>query len=90
MASSQQSLQRQLTTLLNNLSSVARPIGEWDQFSLTKFFQTTTALQAFLLMNASALGECREKIPYSPLKPVLENGELKWCCEHNPEHCSKP
>jgi hypothetical protein len=45
------------------------------------------ATKASLAMVAS-MGECRREVPYSTLRPVLDsNNELKWCCNHNPEHC---
>ena len=48
----------------------------------------TSALRTTLLALSAAMGECREAVPYSPLHPVLEEGTVRWCCNHNPQHCS--
>jgi hypothetical protein len=46
-------------------------------------------LRLSLATMAESLGECRQAVPFSPLHPVLDtNGEFRWCCNHNPEHCS--
>lgn len=59
----------------------------WDQEWALKTLQLTYTLQSHLLATG-ALGECRRATPYAPLKPVIDaNGNFKWCCEHDPEHC---
>ncbi len=46
------------------------------------------ASQLALLATMASLGECRQDIPYSPLRPIIdEDGNFKWCCNHEPEHC---
>lgn len=48
-----------------------------------------TASLATLAATTNSLGECREEVPYSPMRPVRDSeGNFKWCCNHNPEHCS--
>ena len=49
------------------------------------------ARAAYLALTASAaaLGECRRETPYAPLYPLIDaDGEFKWCCTHDPSHCS--
>jgi hypothetical protein len=46
------------------------------------------AARLALVAAASGLGECREDTPYAPLYPLIENGTFKWCCTHDPSHCS--
>jgi DNA-binding phage protein len=42
-----------------------------------------------LAASAAGLGECREKTPYASLYPLIDqNGQFKWCCTHEPSHCS--
>jgi hypothetical protein len=86
---SKDQLEMQFKGLVELLLTQSRSIGEWDQYSITTFLNTTTAIQTFVAANFSGFGECREELPYAPLKPVLRNGEIVWCCEHDPEHCAK-
>ena len=68
---------------LKTLEEADDPISAEHVRSLAKGLGTTLALLE------AALGECRQAVPYSPLRPVRnEDGVLKWCCNHNPEHCS--
>ncbi|MEA2276415.1 MAG: hypothetical protein QOC78_1375 [Solirubrobacteraceae bacterium] len=47
------------------------------------------ALRVGLEAIESSMGECRQAVPYSPLRPVIDSqGVLRWCCNHVPEHCS--
>lgn len=42
-----------------------------------------------IMAQQFSLGECRVKTPYSKLRPIINSdGELKWCCNHDPEHCA--
>lgn len=34
-------------------------------------------------------GECRRDQPFMPLYPVLDDEGLRYCCEHDPTHCSE-
>lgn len=34
-------------------------------------------------------GECRKSRPFKPLYPVLDEQGLRYCCEHDPSHCSR-
>ena len=48
-----------------------------------------SALRLSLAVMAESMGECRQAVPYSPLHPVLDaHGAFRWCCNHNPQHCS--
>jgi hypothetical protein len=46
-------------------------------------------LSAALSAAAASLGECRLAEPFSPLHPVLDDAGLRWCCNHDPEHCAR-
>jgi hypothetical protein len=89
---SRKPLQEKLNELLHEMQeqtlAMKSPTVEWNQESVQKLFNATAALHTFLLASASAIGECRRKKPYAPLKPVIDDqGNFKWCCEHDPEHC---
>ena len=46
------------------------------------------ALRTTLLAFSASLGECRQAVPYSTMRPVRDkDGKFMWCCNHNPEHC---
>jgi hypothetical protein len=46
------------------------------------------ALRSALATLSGSLGECRQAVPYSAMHPVLgADGQFKWCCNHDPEHC---
>lgn len=48
-------------------------------------------LRLSLVAMDSSIGECQQALPYSPLHPVLDDkGEFRWCCNHDPQHCSRP
>jgi hypothetical protein len=45
-------------------------------------------LRATLDALGDSLGECRQAVPYSSMHPVRgADGQMRWCCNHNPEHC---
>jgi hypothetical protein len=47
------------------------------------------ALRLSLAAITDSLGECRQAVPFSPLHPVLDtHGHFRWCCNHDPQHCS--
>jgi hypothetical protein len=49
--------------------------------------EATVVLEAAVaLMELS--GECRVEEPFKPMRPVLTQKGFRWCCTHNPEHCS--
>jgi hypothetical protein len=48
-----------------------------------------TALAAANSFVATSLGECVEAVPYSTLRPVLNEGQLLWRCNHDPEHWAR-
>jgi hypothetical protein len=46
-------------------------------------------LQNLLMAASMTMGECRVQAPFASLYPVIDaNGNLKWCCTHNPSHCA--
>jgi hypothetical protein len=47
-----------------------------------------TWLAAAMIAAQGTVGECRKETPYAPLRPVLTDEGLRWCCLHNPEHCA--
>ncbi len=75
-----------IATHLRNLSESPTKDLAWQ----LHLFQASAYLQLIALTAAnSSLGECRKVIPYAPLRPVIDSkGNFKWCCEHDPEHCS--
>lgn len=53
-------------------------------------YKISRTLTTILSASSASLGECRQDDPYAPIKPVIDaNGNLMWCCEHNPPHCAK-
>jgi hypothetical protein len=59
---------------------------EGEDATLTKAL--AAGLASALTTLSTSLGECRQDTPYSAMRPVrTETGELKWCCNHDPEHC---
>ena len=45
-------------------------------------------VQLALSAAVTALGECRLDVPYAPMQPVNDSNGFRWCCTHNPTHCS--
>jgi hypothetical protein len=41
-----------------------------------------------LTAASATLGECRLAVPYAPMQPIQDSSGLRWCCTHNPTHCS--
>lgn len=82
-----ESARQQFTNLINQLSELNNETL-WDQEWANQVHKTATALNSYLLASVSSFGECRKDTPYKPLRPVIDaNGNFKWCCEHDPEHC---
>ncbi len=45
-------------------------------------------LRTTLKVLAESIGECRQDVPYSTMRPVRgADGQMKWCCNHETEHC---
>ncbi|MDQ0474829.1 hypothetical protein [Labrys wisconsinensis] len=42
-----------------------------------------------LAASATGLGECRRAQPFKPLRLVLKDEGLFWCCTHDPPHSVK-
>jgi len=46
-------------------------------------------LSATFALVSGGSGECRVVTPYAPIRPVIDqDGNLRWCCTHDPEHCA--
>ena len=85
-----------LSPIIERLESLARPvdvsISVTDESVKTLADGLTAILKTSLatLTAVASSGECRREVPYSPLHPVIDSdGNFKWCCNHNPEHCGK-
>ena len=60
----------------------------FDLFRMSGGAALAAGLRAALNVLTASTGECRRSVPYSPLRPVLDaDGILRWCCNHDPEHC---
>lgn len=35
------------------------------------------------------VGQCERSRPFQPLFPVYDDKGLRYCCTHNPRHCTK-
>jgi hypothetical protein len=83
-----QQLRAQFDSLVEKLHQ-RRVAEQWDQDSLRDALRVAIALQVFLSANGATMGECRKEYPTAPLRPVIdEDGNLKWCCTHEKEHCA--
>lgn len=80
-----EALQKQLSDLQERLA--AHPVEELSTSDAQAIWVTVAAS---LLAITGGLGECRKQKPYSELRPIIDrDGALKWCCNHDPEHCAK-
>jgi hypothetical protein len=52
--------------------------------------QVDLVTTSFAKLLESEYGECRRATPYESLYPVLDDDGLRYCCSHNPSHCSNP
>jgi hypothetical protein len=49
----------------------------------------TNSLGAALQALTESIGECRQDVPYSTLRPIIgDDGQMRWCCNHESEHCA--
>ncbi len=46
-------------------------------------------LRTMEALMSVTMGECRLDRPFAPLMPVIDSDGYKWCCTHDPEHCSR-
>ena len=47
-----------------------------------------TALEAISFLADTAVGECRQAVPYAPTRDVIDkDGVAHLCCTHPVEHC---
>ncbi|MGW6850452.1 hypothetical protein ACWGCK_17060 [Streptomyces virginiae] len=71
----------------------AEKVEESRQYVATQLRQGT--LDARLLARGLAkfldsVGECQRSRPFQPLFPVYDDEGLRYCCTHDPRHCTKP
>jgi hypothetical protein len=74
---------------------IERALTDLEQLDVTGSAPDAAAASAIVDSVRSALralndslGECREAVPYSTMRPVRgADGQLRWCCNHDPEHC---
>jgi len=66
------------------------PLSPEGQFETLGSVRDATSLMLRMLLAMQApYGECRKQLPYAEIRPVIDaNGNFKWCCTHNPEHCA--
>jgi hypothetical protein len=77
-------LQAELAAAIEQLETVT----ELDEGIAAGASALARGLRVELLALSTSIGVCRNAIPFSPLHPVLENGKIRWCCNHSPEqHC---
>ena len=80
--------ERQIEDALRALDELA-VARTYDLFRASGGATLAAGLRAALTLLTTSVGECRRAVPYSALRPVLdEDGILRWCCNHDPEHCA--
>jgi hypothetical protein len=73
---------------IEELQKLANELHAQDGEELKAIRALSIGIANALTAFAMSLGECRRDVPYSPMRPVRSaNGELIWCCNHDPEHC---
>lgn len=72
-------------TLIGELNQISEELY-WDDSTSLRILQNVSALNSLLF--AAGMGECRLDQPYTALEPILDSNGLRWCCRHNPQHCS--
>lgn len=77
-----------IAEVLRALDQVAA-LRTFDLFRTSGGATLAAGLRAALGLLSTSVGECRRAVPYSTLRPVLDaDGTLRWCCSHEPEHCT--
>ncbi len=80
--------ERQIDDALRALDELAAT-RTYDLFRASGGATLAAGLRAALTVLTTSVGECRRAVPYSTLRPVLDDdGSLRWCCNHDPEHCA--
>jgi hypothetical protein len=81
-------LQRQIQEVIQRLDAKIQTTSfEPGRLDDSELF--AEALGATLTAFSTSLGECRRETPFSALHPVIDHeGNFKWCCNHDPEHCA--
>lgn len=77
LAAARQRVREQIDTLLAGESI--------DKALASAMSDTLAAVEA---IADATLGECRLAQPFSPLRPILDDDGLRWCCTHSPPHCA--
>jgi hypothetical protein len=81
-------LERQIADAVRALDELAAT-QTYDLFRTSGGATLAKGLRAALTLARASAGECRRAEPYSPLRPVLGvDSQIRWCCNHDPEHCA--
>jgi hypothetical protein len=90
MSADRQSRDLDLHATLRSAAAALSDLEQQGQDASTiDIRKVATALRLTLTALETGLGECRQAVPYSPMRPVRgTDGVVKWCCNHYPEHCS--
>jgi hypothetical protein len=66
-------------------------VAQRDVEQVLRGFQDTDVLKRGLAhFLTSGAGECRKAEPFESLYPILDDRGLRYCCLHDPTHCSDP
>jgi len=77
------------TDIHRTIADLAAVDDENRSFDPADFRVLARGLKLTLLALSGSIGECQSDVPYSPMRPVRQpDGTLRWCCNHDPEHCS--
>jgi hypothetical protein len=93
MAADRRALQGEITGAIERLDQLEGDVQdetvEGPTLDPDTFAHLSRGLRASLQLAEGGLGECRQDIPFSPMRPVLREGsdKVEWCCNHNPPHC---
>jgi hypothetical protein len=77
----------ELKTAIADLQLFSKQIstGGLDEAASLRLAQATAVV---LAAAAGSFGECRKAVPFETIRPViLPGGGMRWCCNHDPEHC---
>lgn len=82
----------QLDRLAENLENVERQdlANPEAEGALRNSVETLQGIQELLEspMVDTTLGECRMDVPFAPLKIIQDESGVRYCCTHDPQHCS--
>jgi len=85
---SQTDVPDRLSSAINSLQALSADASEQDDETLVAVRTIALGIVEALSAVSMSMGECRQDVPFSPMRPVRTvDGTLKWCCNHDPEHC---